>query len=96
MYINYLAPTVADSSFCNHGDDVIEGEWNDAGGNTFADECAPDCPGDVTGDDTVNVTDLLAVIAAWGTDDPAADTNGDGMVGIDDLLAVLSSWGICD
>jgi hypothetical protein len=28
--------------------------------------CAPDCPGDITGDGMTNVTDLLALLAAWG------------------------------
>jgi len=45
----------------------------------------------------VDVTDLLAVIAAWG-DCPAAgpctaDTNGDGTVDVSDLLAIIASWG---
>ncbi len=84
MYINSLAPTVADSSFCNHGEDVIECEWIDAGGNTFSEECAPDCPGNINGDGTVNVDDLLAVIGGWG--DP---------YNVDDLLLIIGAWGPC-
>ncbi|MCI0365890.1 MAG: FG-GAP-like repeat-containing protein [Phycisphaerales bacterium] len=55
----------------------------------------PVCTGDVNLDGTVNITDLLGVIAAWGTADPAADTNDDGVVNIIDLLAVISAWGTC-
>jgi len=84
MYVNYLAPTVADSSFCNHGEDVIEGKWIDAGGNTFTEECEPDCDGDINGDGHVGVDDLLAVIASWG--DP---------YNVDDLLLVIGGWGPC-
>lgn len=58
------------------------------------------CPGDITGDDVVNVSDLLAVINAWGPCQPPpntcpADTNGDGSVNVTDLLAVINAWGAC-
>ncbi len=55
-----------------------------------------DCPADVNGDCQVNVTDLLAVIGAWGaTDFTFADINGDGEVNVTDLLAVIGAWGTC-
>jgi hypothetical protein len=55
-------------------------------------------PGDATGDCTVNVDDLLAVINAWGPcpAPPAecpADFNDDGNVNVDDLLIVINNWG---
>ncbi|MCI0629638.1 MAG: hypothetical protein L0Y44_03170 [Phycisphaerales bacterium] len=57
-------------------------------------------PGDINGDYTVNVTDLLAVIAAWGPcpAPPAAcpadvAIPADGVVNIADLLFVVSNWG---
>ncbi|MCH7545703.1 MAG: hypothetical protein IID30_04790 [Planctomycetes bacterium] len=28
--------------------------------------CRPACPGDISGEGIVNVTDLLALLAAWG------------------------------
>ena len=49
-------------------------------------ECgdAETCPGDYNGDSTVNVDDLLHVIAGWG--DPYT---------VDNLLEVIASWGSC-
>ncbi len=60
------------------------------------------CPADTNGDGQVNVTDLLAVIGAWGTC-PApcppstcvADINGDCNINVTDLLAVIGAWGPC-
>lgn len=56
------------------------------------------CPGDITGDDVVNVIDLLLVINLWGNPralDGIADINRDGFVNVLDLLAVISGWGPC-
>jgi hypothetical protein len=60
----------------------------------------PACPSDINGDAVVNVTDLLAVIGAWGTCPTppsvcAADVNADGSVNVTDLLAVIGAWGAC-
>jgi len=54
-----------------------------------------ECPGDTDDDAVVDVTDLLTVLAAWGSDDPSADLDGSGMVDVLDLLEVLSGWGPC-
>jgi DNA-binding beta-propeller fold protein YncE len=53
------------------------------------------CPEDVNGDGTVDVLDLLAVIAAWGNPGGPEDVNEDGVVDVLDLLAVISAWGPC-
>jgi hypothetical protein len=61
----------------------------------------PVCPADINGDQQVGVSDLLAVIGAWGpcggTCPPACtgDVNADCNVGVADLLAVISAWGPC-
>jgi hypothetical protein len=56
----------------------------------------PLCPADVNGDDIINITDLLAVIANWGaTGSHPADVNGDNTVNVTDLLAVIAAWGLC-
>ncbi len=57
--------------------------------------CGSDCLGDLNSDGTVNVTDLLAIIAAWGTNDPSADVDGDGTVAVGDLLVSIGNWGVC-
>ncbi len=56
----------------------------------------PPCPADINGDGNVNVTDLLAVIGAWGACPGCpADINGDDVVNVTDLLAVIGAWGPC-
>lgn len=52
-----------------------------------------DCPGDVTGDDQVNLADLNLVLANFGTDTSEGDTNDDGTVDLADLNAVLAEFG---
>jgi len=66
----------------------------------------PDCPADCAGaegpDGIVNVTDLLALLSAWGPVsglqalcdiEPASARNGE--IDVSDLLALLAGWGIC-
>jgi hypothetical protein len=53
------------------------------------------CPSDVNGSGTVDVDDLLALIAGWGGADPALDINGSGNVDVDDLLILIGAWGPC-
>ncbi len=54
------------------------------------------CPADLDGDSSVGILDLLALLAAWGTDPGAPpDFDGDGIVGIEDFLELLGNWGPC-
>lgn len=59
----------------------------------------PDIPlvGDLDGDGQVGVSDLLILLASWGTcedcSDCPADLDGDCSVGTSDLLILLSNWG---
>ena len=57
----------------------------------------PVCPADTNCDNSVNVTDLLALLAAWGSCPPLCppDINSDGNVNVTDLLALLAAWGAC-
>jgi hypothetical protein len=67
----------------------------DLGGNTVRSSC---CPGDITGNGTVNGLDLAAILAAWGTDGQGkfdCDVDNDGIVNGADLATVLSAWGPC-
>ncbi|MHC4414563.1 MAG: beta-propeller fold lactonase family protein [Planctomycetota bacterium] len=55
-------------------------------------------PGDLNGDGTVGISDLLILLGSWGpcpppSDPCPADLNGDGFVGIADLLMLLANWG---
>jgi hypothetical protein len=50
-------------------------------------------PGDVDGDGTVGVTDVLAIIGAWGPcSECSEDLNNDGSVNVTDLLDVIAHW----
>ncbi|HSS65518.1 MAG TPA: hypothetical protein VLS27_13875, partial [Gammaproteobacteria bacterium] len=51
------------------------------------------CSEDLDGNGSVGSSDLLAVLAGWGT--PSGDINGDGTTGSTDLLALLAAWGPC-
>jgi hypothetical protein len=53
------------------------------------------CPEDIDGSGQVDVGDLLAVIAAWGSNDPASDLDDSGLVDVTDLLAVIAAWSGC-
>ncbi len=54
------------------------------------------CPWDLDGDGTVAVPDLLALLAAWGTNPGGPpDFDGDGLVAVPDLLKLLANWGPC-
>ena len=50
--------------------------------------------GDIDGNGTVDVDDLLALLAAWGPCDKDCpeDLDGDGTVNVDDLLTLLAAW----
>ena len=54
--------------------------------------------GDVNGDDTINLGDLVAVSAAWRSTpgslnwNPNADLNGDGTVNLTDWMIVAKNW----
>ncbi len=75
--------------------EIAAGTLPDENRNGIPDPCET-CPWDLDGDGAVGMTDLLALLAAWG---PAprhpADFDGDGSVGVTDLLALLGHWGRC-
>ncbi len=65
-------------------------------GVIFVETPEPECPADLTGDESVGVPDLLLLLAAWGANPGhAADLTGDGNVGVPDLLELLGQWGTC-
>jgi hypothetical protein len=77
-----------------HESTCLSADGTYLGDNTpCSDNCTP-CP-DIDGNGEVGVDEVLAVIAAWDTDNADADVNDDGIVDTNDLLFVLSSWGPC-
>jgi hypothetical protein len=57
---------------------------------------APLCDGDINNDDEVDVTDLLALLGAWGPNPGhPADLDDSGTVNVSDLLTLLGAWGPC-
>jgi len=50
-------------------------------------------PGDLNGDNLVNITDLSILLANWGTSNAVSDINKDGTVNIFDLSILLSNYG---
>jgi hypothetical protein len=78
--------------------DIDDGVSIDINRDGIPDECQVTCAEDVSppGDGNVNITDLLFIIANWGTANGPADINDDGAVNIQDLLAVITAWGPCD
>jgi len=83
------------------------GEYSGDGSDCAGVSCAVPCPADCAppgGNGEVNIDDLLAVINAFGSNEPACDnapengdgTFGNGIVNIDDLLNVINAFGPCD
>jgi hypothetical protein len=73
---------------------VIEAAVDGVGlSRSYCDEAS--CTGDVNNDSSVDVTDLLIVVGAWGDPGGIADVNEDGTVNVSDLLLVVDAWGPC-
>lgn len=70
--------------------------WSCCGRGGFSYErSTPPAPCDVDGDDVMGVTDLLALLGAWGAPGGPADLDHSGLVGIRDLMTLLAMWGPC-
>lgn len=53
----------------------------------------PNLPGDINGDNTVNITDLSILLTNYRTSNTSADINSDGAVNVLDLSILLSHYG---
>ncbi|MDP7030011.1 MAG: hypothetical protein QF733_07315, partial [Phycisphaerales bacterium] len=54
------------------------------------------CLGDLDGDHTAAVTDMISIIGHWnGTGIMVQDLDQDFNVGIGDLLLAMADWGVC-
>ncbi len=64
--------------------------------------CESDCPGDLNGDDVVDINDIFEILGLWGPcPDPCppyciGDPTEDCTVNIDDLFTILGMWGPCE
>ena len=78
---------------------ILTGQLADTNQNGVPDACEADpCPGDITGNGTVNGLDLAAILAAWGSDGQSkfdCDVDNSGVVDGGDLAFVLAGWGAC-
>ena len=50
------------------------------------------CDSDINGDAAVDVSDVLDIVSAWGSDQH--DTDGDGNCGVHEILQVLEEFGL--
>lgn len=80
--------------------DAVNGPWIGRLGAgridaAAATSLAPPAPAaaDVDGSGTVDVNDLLVVIADWGLTHSRADIDGSGEVAVGDLVALFTAWG---
>jgi hypothetical protein len=91
------------SSDCNNDGlvdygQILAGQLADTNQNGVPDTCEVDpCPGDITGNNSVDGVDLAALLAAWGGGKSQydCDVDNDGLVGGSDLAVVLAGWGAC-
>ena len=53
--------------------------------------------GDINGDGSVSIADLLEIIAVWGkcSEYCSVDLDEDGTVGVTELLELITAWGDC-
>ena len=76
--------------------DISGGTSQDTNTNGIPDECeVPNCPADLTGNNVVDVDDLLVVINSWDVKGGAGDVTGNGIVDVDDLIIIINAWGPC-
>ena len=68
----------------------------DMGAHEFQGVTPPPCPWDcqATPNGSVDVPDLLALLATWSGPGPC-DFDGSGTVAVPDLLGLLANWGLC-
>ena len=66
-------------------------------GSVHVFDLATPCPGDLDGDGSVGVSDLLSLLGEWGPcadcDDCPADLDGNCTVAVSDFLILLGNWG---
>jgi hypothetical protein len=89
---------------CNENDthDILEillgdlvDENLDENNDGILDDCQG-CLGDLDGDYSIGIFEILAIIEAWGPCiDCPADIDQNGVVNVSDLLYIVANWGPC-
>ena len=78
---------------------ILSGQLIDTNSNRIPDICELDpCPGDISGNNSVDGVDLAALLGTWGTNGQGefdCDIENDGIVSGTDLAIVLVGWGPC-
>jgi hypothetical protein len=93
LYYSFLFDDCNENGLAD-GCEIADGSADDVNGNGVPDEC--ECPWDLDESGSVGTSDLLTLLAAWGSNPGGPpDFNGDGNVGTADLLELLANWGPC-
>lgn len=74
---------------------LVEGGIDNVSLEVLDCESSPPCTGDLDGNGTVAVDDLLALLAVYGSADSDADIDGSGSVDVNDVLIIIAAWGDC-
>ena len=90
-------PAIGMTMLCgNNGTSTqISGSWINQGNNSIEDICPIECIGDFDGNGSVDVNDLLILLAAYQINNDG-DCDGDADTDVDDVLILIQNWGICD
>lgn len=89
IWVRFSAEDIGDGSVVEAGVDAIILQ------RMMCEDDTEPCLGDLDGNGSVDVEDVLAVLSAFGSDDASGDANGDGTVDVNDILLVVGAWGEC-
>jgi hypothetical protein len=69
-------------------------QWDSICANEAGSLCPQDDTGDINGDGSVNVNDLVLVVLDWGCqgDGCKGDADGNGVTNVNDLVLVILNW----
>ena len=93
QFTNRLGETTALSDGIAAVGAPLDGNFDLDPGAAYLFGASAPCPGDASGDGTVDLTDLNLVLANFGTTNSDGDANGDGQVDLADLNLVLGHFG---
>ncbi len=89
-------PVVAGNSYLIQvGSSLSELDDCDGGDGVLGITVEASCLGDLNGDGQVTVSDILVLIADWGSTSSNADLDGNGVVAVGDLLILIGQFGDC-